>query len=153
MKRFIPHNELARDSRFVRQDNAQATVLSTLPDDVDTVVEVFEKFSPMIEASVQGTAAQPLFEKYGPGFSLTILNEPLDPEAPAALTRLLLRMHGIFVGELQALEPDERRLRRRGLYRGVPRSGRGPTVAGTPTGACTARRASSRGPALACAPA
>ena len=104
MKRFIPHEELARDSRFVRQDNAQATVLSTLPDDVEAVVDVFEKFGPMIEASVRGTAAEPLFEKYGPGFALTVLNEPLDPEAPAALTRLLLRMHGIFVGELQALE-------------------------------------------------
>ena len=110
MKRFIPHGELARDSRFVRQDNAQATVLATLPDDVEAVVEVFEKFSPMIEAGVRGTAAEPLFEKYGPGFFLTILNEPLDPEAPAARTRLLLRMHGIFVGELQALEGAARSL-------------------------------------------
>ena len=110
MKRFIPHEELARDSRFVRQDNAQATVLSTLPDDVEAVVDVFEKFGPMIEASVRGTAAEPLFEKYGPGFALTVLNEPLDPEAPAALTRLLLRMHGIFVGELQALEGAARSL-------------------------------------------
>jgi uncharacterized ferritin-like protein (DUF455 family) len=110
VKRFIPHDELARDSRFVRQDNAQANVLATLPDDVDAVVEVFQKFAPMIEASVQGTAAQPLFEKYGPGFVLTVLNEPLDPDAPAGLTRLLLRMHGIFVGELQALEGAARSL-------------------------------------------
>ena len=110
MKRFIDPQELARDQRFVRQDNAQATVLASLPDDVDAVVSVFEKFTPMIEASVQGTAAQPLFEEYGPGFGLTILNEPLDPEAPAALTRLLLRMHGIFVGELQALEGAARSL-------------------------------------------
>jgi uncharacterized ferritin-like protein (DUF455 family) len=35
---------------------------------------------------------------------LTVLNEPLDPDEPAAVSRLLLRMHGIFVGELQALE-------------------------------------------------
>ncbi|MBW2396977.1 MAG: DUF455 family protein, partial [Deltaproteobacteria bacterium] len=104
MKRFIQHEELARDSRFVRQDNAQATVLSTLPDDVEAVVNVFEQFSPMIEASVRGTAAQPLFDEYGPGFALTVLNEPLDPTAGASVTRLLLRMHGIFVGELQALE-------------------------------------------------
>ena len=110
MKRFIQHEELARDSRFVRQDNAQATVLSTLPDDVDTVVEVFDQFTPMIEASVRGTAAEPLFEEYGPGFALTILNEPLDPTAGAALTRLLLRMHGIFTGELQALEGAARSL-------------------------------------------
>ena len=44
MKRFIDHEELARDSRFVRQDPAQANVLSSLPDDVDTVVNVFEQF-------------------------------------------------------------------------------------------------------------
>jgi uncharacterized ferritin-like protein (DUF455 family) len=41
---------------------------------------------------------------------LTVLNEPLDPDSPASLTRLLLRMHGIFVGELQALEGAARSL-------------------------------------------
>ena len=54
---FIGHDELARDRRFSRQDNATATVLSTLPDDVDTVVEVFEKFDGMIAQAVKGTAA------------------------------------------------------------------------------------------------
>jgi uncharacterized ferritin-like protein (DUF455 family) len=110
MKRFIQHQELARDSRFVRQDNAAATVLSTLPDDVDAVVEVFERLAPMIEKSVRGTAAEPLFEQYGPAFGLITLNEPLRPEDPAAPTRLKLRMHGIFVGELQALEGAARSL-------------------------------------------
>jgi uncharacterized ferritin-like protein (DUF455 family) len=110
MRRFISHSELARDSRFVRQDNAQATVLSTLPDDVDTVVKVFEQFSPMIEQSVRGTAAEPLFEAYGPGFGLTVLNEPLKPGEAASETRLQMRMHGIFVGELQALEGAGRSL-------------------------------------------
>jgi uncharacterized ferritin-like protein (DUF455 family) len=110
MRRFIEPHELARDSRFVRQNNAQANVLSTLPDDVDTVVDAFEKFAPMIEASVRGTAAEALFEAYGPGFALTVLNEPLNPDSPVARTRLLLRMHGIFVGELQALEGAARSL-------------------------------------------
>ena len=110
MRRFISHTELARDSRFVRQDNQQATVLSQLPDDVDTVVKVFEQFSPMIEQSVKGTAAEPLFEAYGPGFGLTVLNEPLKPGDPASETRLQMRMHGIFVGELQALEGAGRSL-------------------------------------------
>lgn len=110
MKRFIDHEELARDSRFVRQDNAQATVLASLPDDVDVVVNLFEQFTPAIEASIRGTAAEPLFDEYGPGFLLTVLNEPLDPDAPASLVRLLLRMHGIFVGELQALEGAARSL-------------------------------------------
>ena len=110
MKRFLHHDELARDSRFVRQDNAQSTVLATLPDDVDAIVDTFQQFSDMIEGSVKGTAAEPLFESYGPGFALTILNEPIDPDVPASLTRLLLRMHGIFVGEIQALEGAARSL-------------------------------------------
>ncbi len=104
MKRFIHHEELARDSRFVRQQNAVVTVLSTLPDDVDKVVDVLDKLSPMIEQSVRGTAAEPLFEEYGPAFALVTLNEPLIPGDPASDIRLKLRMHGIFVGELQALE-------------------------------------------------
>jgi uncharacterized ferritin-like protein (DUF455 family) len=110
MKRFIDHSELARDSRFIRQDNIAATVLSQLPDNVDTVVDVFDKLAPMIEASSRGTAAEPLYEEYGPAFGLVVLNEPLDPDDPVANTRLLLRMHGIFVGELQALEGAGRSL-------------------------------------------
>jgi len=110
MKRFIEHHELARDERFIRQDNRQATILASLPDDVDVIVNALEPFSDMLEQVIRGTAAEPLFDEYGPGFLITIINEPLDPEAPAALTRLLLRMHGIFVGELQALEGAARSL-------------------------------------------
>jgi uncharacterized ferritin-like protein (DUF455 family) len=110
MRRFIDHNELARDSRFVRQNNAIATVLSTLPDDVDAVVEAFEKFDSMIATAVKGTAAEPLYEEYGAAFMLVTLNEPLVPGAPVATERLLLRMHGIFAGELQALEGAGRSL-------------------------------------------
>jgi hypothetical protein len=82
VKRFIHHSELARDSRFVRQDNVTATVLSTLPDDVDAVANVFEKLAPMIEDSVRGTVAEPLFDQYGPAFGLVTLNEPLTPTIP-----------------------------------------------------------------------
>ncbi len=110
MERFIHHSELARDERFIRQTNAVTTVLSTLPDDVDRVVEVFEQLDPMIEQSVIGTAAEALYDEYGPSFMLVTLNEPLDPEAPASDSRLLLRMHGIFAGELQALEGAGRSL-------------------------------------------
>jgi len=113
MKRFIQHEELARDSRFIRQTNAVATVLASMPDDVDRVVEVFEQLDPMIEQSVIGTAAEPLYEEYGPAFGLVTLNEPLDPkntETLGARMRLVLRMHGIFAGELQALEGAGRSL-------------------------------------------
>ncbi len=110
MKRFIEHEELARDSRFIRGNNAQATIIASLPDDVEAVVNAIDPMSGIIEEGVRGTAAEPLFDAYGPGFIFTVLNEPLDPDAPAALMRLLLRMHGIFVGELQALEGAARSL-------------------------------------------
>ncbi len=104
MKRFIEPKELARDSRFIRQDNSTVTALASLPDDVDTVVDVFTKLDPIIEAGVLGTDAEALYDDYGPGFALIVFNEPLDPTAASAKRRLQLRMHGIFVGELQALE-------------------------------------------------
>jgi uncharacterized ferritin-like protein (DUF455 family) len=110
MRRFIEHHELARDSRFARQDNVMVQVLSSLPDDVDTVVEAFDRMAPVIEAGVKGTDAEALYDAYGPGFALIIFNEPLDPDAPAAQERLQLRLHGIFVGELQALEGAGRSL-------------------------------------------
>ena len=110
MKRFIDCDELARDSRFVRQSNAMATVLSQLPDDVEQVVQAFEALDPMIAKSVKGTAAEPLYEQYGAGFALVAINEPLRPDDRAVETRLRMRMHGIFVGELQALEGAGRSL-------------------------------------------
>lgn len=110
MKRFIPHEELARDSRFIRQDNNVTTVLSTLPDEVDKVVEVFEKLAPMIRDSVQGTASQEMYDRFGPGFVLLAFNEPVRAGAPGVESRLKQRVHAIFVGELQALEGAGRSL-------------------------------------------
>jgi uncharacterized ferritin-like protein (DUF455 family) len=110
MKRFIDHTELARDRRFMRQENVVATLLSSLPDDPDAVVEMLEKLDPLIQKGVKGTHAEALYEEYGPAFGIVSLNEPLDPSDPAAETRLKLRMHGIFVGELQALEGAGRSL-------------------------------------------
>jgi uncharacterized ferritin-like protein (DUF455 family) len=110
MKRFIEHEELARDSRFARQQNVLSTFLSQVDDDVDAVVEMFDKLAPAIEASVKGTASEPLYEEHGPGFLLVVLNEPLDPDDPTDQLRVTQRMHGIFVGELQALEGAARSL-------------------------------------------
>lgn len=109
MRRFITHDELARDSRFVRQ-NLIADLMASLPDDVDAVVEAFENIGPMIAVSVQTTPFAEVFDAYGPGFLLTILNEPLDPADPFAVLRLKVRMHGIFMGEMQALEGAGRTL-------------------------------------------
>lgn len=110
MKRFIQHEELARDSRFTRQTTALSTLIAQLPNDVDAVVAVFEKFAPMIEQSTRGTAAEPLYDAYGPGFGLLTNTQRMRPGDPATPTRLKLRMHGIYVGELQALEGAGRSL-------------------------------------------
>ncbi len=62
MKRFIEPHELARDSRFVWQDNVSITMLASLPDDVDAIVEAFEHLDSIIEAGVRGTEAEVLYE-------------------------------------------------------------------------------------------
>jgi len=109
MRRFISHEELARDSRFIRQ-NALTDLLVSLPDDVDAVVEAFDNLAPLIEAGVKSTPFEEVFATLGPGFLLTLLNEPIDPDVPYALLRLKARMHGILMGELQALEGAGRTL-------------------------------------------
>jgi len=110
VKRFIEHQELARDRRFIRQENIAADLLAKVPDDVDAVVDLFEKIAPVIEAGVRGTAAEPLYDRFGPAFTLMTLNEPIRPNQPGTDERLKMRMHGIFVGELQALEGAGRSL-------------------------------------------
>ena len=61
MKRFITHEELVRDQRFINQDSPIVTILSQVPDDVDTLVEMLDKLSPAIEKPVRGTEAEPPF--------------------------------------------------------------------------------------------
>jgi uncharacterized ferritin-like protein (DUF455 family) len=110
MKRFIQHDELARDSRFTRQTTVLSNLIAQLPDDVNAVVGLFEKFAPIIEKATRGTAAEPLYDAYGPGFGLMTNTQSLKPGDPATVTRIKLRMHGIYVGELQALEGAGRSL-------------------------------------------
>lgn len=93
MRRLITHHELTRDRRFIRQ-NLLADLMASLPDDVDAVVQAFDAIAPAIEASVRATPFAEVFDAYGPGFLLTILNEPLDPHDPFAALRLKVRMHG-----------------------------------------------------------
>jgi hypothetical protein len=126
MKQFIEPNELARDTRFIRQANVVTTMLATLPDDVDAVVDAFEKFDPMIAEGVRGTAAETLYEEYGPGFGLVTLSEPLDPDAPGADMRLKLRMVGAKAGQFpestflfECACADDPALRVAGVNRGL----------------------------------
>src|SRR5262249_14726603 len=61
-------------------------------------------------ARARAPGAGELSKEGGPAWGPAPLKEPLDPADPAVTTRLQLRMHGIFVGELQALEGAGRSL-------------------------------------------
>ena len=109
MRRFIEHTELARDSRFMRQNQLNA-IFTSMPNEVDKVVEMFERLDPLISQFVKGTPFEEVYETYGPGFNLTLLNERLTPDDPFVDLKLKARLHGIFAGELQALEGAGRTL-------------------------------------------
>jgi hypothetical protein len=102
MERFISHEELARDARFKRS-SSRNELFRSLPDDVDAVVSVLEEIAPKIRARLEGTALEAVFDDLGPGFSF--LTNGGGPQSDAQRTPLQLRLqlHGIFVGELQAL--------------------------------------------------
>jgi uncharacterized ferritin-like protein (DUF455 family) len=109
MRRFLQPGELARDSRFNRS-NSRNELFRSLPDDVDAIVEVLERIAPKIRERVVGTPLEPVMDDLGPGF-MFLINAGNSP-AGAARTPLQLRvqLHGIFVGELQALEAASRTL-------------------------------------------
>ncbi len=109
MKRFLPPNELARDSRFKRT-GSRNQLMPSLPDDVEKVAAVLDAIAPKIRERVAGTALEQLFDELGPGFQ--ILMNTVQPKAgsPEAASQMRLRLHGIYLGELQALEAAGRTL-------------------------------------------
>ena len=60
VRRFISHDELARDRRFKRS-SSRNELLRSLPDDVDQVVRVLERIAPKIRERVEGTALEAVF--------------------------------------------------------------------------------------------
>lgn len=108
MRRFIAPEELARDRRFVRSPSRNQ-LLRSLPDDVDTVVRVLEKVGPKLRERVAGTALEPVYDELGPGFAFLITADRSGRRERTPL-QLRVQLHGIFVGELQALEAAGRTL-------------------------------------------
>ena len=103
MKRFIEPDELARDRRFKRA-RSRNQLLRSLPDDVDTVVRVLEKVAPKILERIRGTALEPVYHELGPGFSFLTTVGGTRTDGERTPLQLRMQLHGIFVGELQALE-------------------------------------------------
>ena len=109
MKRFITHEELARDSRFKRAP-ARGRLLASLSDDVNEVVRLMEQVAPKLRERVEGTELEQVFDDLGPGFSFLTQFGVMRPGEPNLDTQLKVRLHGIFVGEMQALEGAGRTL-------------------------------------------
>ena len=109
MKRFISHEELARDSRFKRTVS-RGRLLESLPDDVDGVVALLEQVAPRLRERVEGTELEKVYDDLGPGYPFLTRFGALHPEDPNVEVQLKVRLHDIFVGELQALEGAGRTL-------------------------------------------
>ncbi|MFQ5416129.1 MAG: DUF455 family protein [Myxococcota bacterium] len=109
MQRFISHDELARDSRFKRS-RLRNELIRKLPDDVDTIVRVLEEIAPKIRERIAGTALEPVFDELGPGFAFLTASGGRQASSDRTPLQLRLQLHGIFVGELQALEAAGRTL-------------------------------------------
>ena len=109
MKRFISHEELARDSRFKRA-RSRGRLLESLPDDVEGVVALLEHVAPTLRERVRGTELEAVYEDLGPGYPFLTQFGELHPGDPNVEVQLKVRLHGIFVGEMQALEGAGRTL-------------------------------------------
>jgi len=103
LKRFISHDELARDSRFARL-RARNQLFRSLPDDVNEIVRVLEKIGPKIRKRVAGTPLEKAYDELGPGFNFLTASGGRQSKGQRSEVQLRVQLHGIFVGELQALE-------------------------------------------------
>jgi len=103
VKRFMSHDELARDRRFKRAQTRNM-LLQSLPDDVDAIVKIFETVAPKIRERVSGTALESVFDDLGPGFQFLTASGGRQSKDARSPLQLRMQLHGIFVGELQALE-------------------------------------------------
>jgi uncharacterized ferritin-like protein (DUF455 family) len=103
VRRFISHEELARDSRFNRL-RSRNQLLRSLPDDVEQIVKVLEKIGPKIRKRVEGTPFEAVYDELGPGFNFLTSTGGAQSRDDRTPMQLRAQLHGIFVGELQALE-------------------------------------------------
>jgi len=97
------HEDLARDRRFKRATN-QNQLMRTLPHDVQEIVRIFEKIAPRIRERLEGTELESVYDELGPGFQFLIASGGRQSKGGRSPLQLKTQLHGIFVGEMQALE-------------------------------------------------
>ncbi len=109
MQRFLPPRDLARDVRFKRAQSRNE-LFRSLPDDVAGIVRVLEAVGPKLRERIVGTALEPVFDELGPGFLFLTTAAGTAQTTDRTPLQLRAQLHGIFVGELQALEAASRTL-------------------------------------------
>jgi len=109
VRRFISPDELARDVRF-RRMRSRNQLLKSLPDEVEPIVKVLEQVGPKIRKRVEGTELEKAYDELGPGFQFLTASGGPQAEGDRTPIQLRVQLHGIFVGELQALEAAGRTL-------------------------------------------
>ena len=109
MKRFMEAEELARDRRFKRT-RSQNRLMQSLPDDVDGIVRVFELVADKLRDRVEGTGLEAVYDALGPGFQFLTASGGRQSRDERSPLQLRMQLHGIFVGEIQALEAAGRTL-------------------------------------------
>ena len=109
MDRFMSHEHLARDRRFKRA-NSRNQLMQSLPNDVGEIVRIFEKIAPKIRERVEGTSLASVFDELGPGFQFLIASGGRQAKGGRTPLQLKTQLHGVFVGELQAMEAAGRTL-------------------------------------------
>ncbi|MFP6622959.1 MAG: ferritin-like domain-containing protein [Myxococcota bacterium] len=109
MRRFISPDELARDRRFKRV-NPRNQLLESLPDDIDEIVRVFETIAPKLRERIEGTELAEVYDDLGPGFQFLTASGGRQGAGERSSLQMRMQLHGIFVGELQALEAAGRTL-------------------------------------------
>lgn len=103
MERFMSHEHLARDSRFKRADNRNQ-LMRSLPNDVVEIVRIFERIAHKIRERIDGTELVAVYDELGPGFQFLIASGGRQSKGGRSPLQLKTQLHGIFVGEMQALE-------------------------------------------------
>jgi hypothetical protein len=83
VRRFISHEELARDSRFRRQQSRNRLIAS-LPEDVDGIVRVLEEVGPKIRKRLEGSPFEAVYDDVGELQALEAAGRTLwdFPDAP-----------------------------------------------------------------------
>jgi uncharacterized ferritin-like protein (DUF455 family) len=109
MKQFMEAQELARDRRFKRT-KSKNTLLRSLPDDVEEIVRIFESIAEKIRERVAETSLEAVYDDLGPGFQFLTASGGRQSKDERTPLQLRLQLHGIFVGEIQALEAAGRTL-------------------------------------------